>query len=145
MMLAESVGLLIPSQCWSRCDGTDGVHWHAFQKRCPQKLCTSESQKRLVLPRSTNVGGRSHFKHKAKYKDDVIGIRVLGGFLIDFYNHANIIATGQTPYKLKLLEIKSCFKSITDDDEACFKVVLKLGLDRLGSTTATTFCAYVSN
>ena len=56
--------------------------------------------------------------------DDVIGVRVLGGFLLDFYKHANVVAeTGHTPYYKRILfEIKSCFKSVTSDhDEACFK------------------------
>ena len=63
--------------------------------------------------------------------DDVIGVRVLGGFLLDFYKHANVVAeTGHTPYYKRILfEIKSCFKSVTSDhDEACFKAVIKLGL-----------------
>ena len=66
--------------------------------------------------------------YETKYKDDVIGVRIAGGFLLDFYKYANIIETGRTPYNRVLLEIKSCFKSVTND-EANFKAVCKLGLD----------------
>jgi hypothetical protein len=67
---------------------------------------------------------------EAKYKDDLIGVRIVGGFLLDFYQHANIIETGHTPYKRMLLEIKSCFKSVpVTDDEANFKAIFQLGLD----------------
>lgn len=56
---------------------------------------------------------------------------VLGSFLLDFYKHAHVVETGHsTPYKRMLLEIKSCFKSVTDD-EANFAAVFELGLDYL--------------
>ena len=76
----------------------------------------------FALKKGANSG------QEAKYKDDLIGVRVVGGFLLDFHKHAHIIETGHTPYNRVLLEIKSCFKSVTDD-EACFKAVFKLGLD----------------
>ena len=78
----------------------------------------------FALKKEANVA------HEAKYKDDVIGVRIVGGFLLDFYKYANIIETGHNPrpYKRMLLEIKSCFKSVVDN-EANFKAVFKLGLD----------------
>ena len=69
--------------------------------------------------------------YEAKYKDDVIGVRIVGGFLLDFYKYANIIETGRTPYKRMLLEIK-----------------MKLISRRFSSwalTIATNLYAYVSN
>jgi len=63
-----------------------------------------------------------------KYKNELIGVRLLGFFLLDFYKHSNVVEIGLIPYKRILLEIKSCFKSVTANDEANFKAVFDLGL-----------------
>jgi hypothetical protein len=67
----------------------------------------------------------------AKYLDEVIGVRILGFFLLDFYTHSNVHRIGLIPYKRILREIISCFDSfevLATDDEAKFKAVFDLGL-----------------
>jgi hypothetical protein len=65
-----------------------------------------------------------------KSLDEVIGVRVLGFFLLDFYTHSNVHRIGLIPYKRILREILSCFavSVIDDSDEAKFKAVFDLGL-----------------
>ena len=61
----------------------------------------------------------------AKYRDDLVGVRVLGFFILDFYQHPRI---GLIPYHRLVREVLSCFRKSVKDDEAVFKAVFKLGL-----------------
>jgi hypothetical protein len=64
----------------------------------------------------------------AKYLDELVGVRVLGFFLLDFYNHSDVHQIGLIPYKRLLREIISCFSVSVTDDEALYKAVFDLGL-----------------
>jgi hypothetical protein len=66
----------------------------------------------------------------AKYLDELVGVRVLGFFLLDFYKHCNVLQIGLIPYKRLLREVISCFAvvSVVTDDEVVFKAVFNLGL-----------------
>ena len=64
----------------------------------------------------------------AKYRDELVGVRVLGFFLLDFYKHSNYHRIGLIPYKRLVWEVLSCFKVSVTDNEAVFKAVFKLGL-----------------
>jgi hypothetical protein len=64
----------------------------------------------------------------AKYLDELVGVRVLGFFLLDFYKHSNVHQIGLIPYKRLLREIISCFAVSVTDDEAQMKAVFDLGL-----------------
>ena len=64
----------------------------------------------------------------AKYLDQLVGVRVLGFFLLDFYKHSNVHQFGLIPYKRLLREVISCFVVSVTDDEATFKAVFDLGL-----------------
>ena len=64
----------------------------------------------------------------AKYLDELVGVRVLGFFLLDFYKHSNVHQFGLIPYKRLLREVTSCFAVSVTDDEATFKAVFDLGL-----------------
>ena len=61
----------------------------------------------------------------AKYRDDLVGVRVLGFFILDFYKHPRI---GLTPYHRLVREVASCFRKSVKDDEAVFKAIFELGL-----------------
>ena len=61
----------------------------------------------------------------AKYRDELVGVRVLGFFLLDFYEHSQI---GLIPYKRMVREVLSCFSVSVTDNEAIFKAVFELGL-----------------
>ncbi|KAG6818835.1 hypothetical protein H0H93_001211, partial [Arthromyces matolae] len=46
----------------------------------------------------------------AAYQNELIGIRVLGFFLLDFYKHAHDGYLGTAPYTRMVLETKSCLR-----------------------------------
>ena len=64
----------------------------------------------------------------AKYMDELVGVRVLGFFLLDFYKHSEAHKFGLIPYKRLLWEVISCFAVSVTDDEAPIKAVFDLGL-----------------
>ena len=64
----------------------------------------------------------------ANYLDELVGVRVLGFFLLDFYKHSNVHQFGLIPYKRLLREVLSCFTVSLTDDEATFEAVFDLGL-----------------
>jgi hypothetical protein len=64
----------------------------------------------------------------AKYRDELVGVRVLGGFLLDFYKYSNYYQFGLIPYKRLVLEVISCFRVSVTDDEAVHEAIFKLGL-----------------
>jgi len=64
----------------------------------------------------------------AKYRDELVGVRVLGFFLLDFYKHSNYHQIGLIPYKRLVREVLSCFAVSVTDNEAVFKAVFELGL-----------------
>ena len=64
----------------------------------------------------------------AKFLDELIGVRVLGFFLLDFYKHSNVHQFCLLPYKRLVREVISCFAVSVTDDEATFKAVFDLGL-----------------
>jgi hypothetical protein len=63
----------------------------------------------------------------AKYRDELVGVRVLGFFLLDFHKHSNYHQIGFIPYERLVQEVLSCF-AVSVDVEAIFKAVFKLGL-----------------
>ena len=64
----------------------------------------------------------------AKYMDELVGVRVLGYFLLDFYKHSNVHQFGLISYKRLLREVILCFAVSVNDNEATFKAVFDLGL-----------------
>ena len=65
----------------------------------------------------------------SKYLDELVGVRVLGFFLLDFYKHSNVHQKiGLIPYKRLLRQVTSCFAVSVTDDEDTFKAVFDLGL-----------------
>lgn len=64
----------------------------------------------------------------AKYRDELVGVRVLGFFLLDFYKHSNYHQIGLIPYNRLVREVISCFRVSVTEDEAVFKAVFELGL-----------------
>ena len=60
-----------------------------------------------------------------KYRDDLVGVRVLGFFILDFYKQPRI---GLIPYHRLVREVSSCFRKLATDDEAVFKAIFELGL-----------------
>ena len=64
----------------------------------------------------------------AKYRDELVGVRVSGFFLLDFYQHSNYHRIGLIPYKRLVLEVIFSFAISETDDEAIFKAVFELGL-----------------
>jgi hypothetical protein len=62
----------------------------------------------------------------AKYLDELVGVRVLGFFLLDFYKHSDIHRISFIPYKRLLREVILCFA--VSDDEVPIKAVFDLGL-----------------
>ena len=63
---------------------------------------------------------------KAKYNDPLIGIRLLGFFLKDFWDHAHDGYLGSTPYARMVVEITSCLSK--SDDKAIYDALVELGL-----------------
>ena len=60
----------------------------------------------------------------SKYLDELVGVRVLGFFLLDFYKHSDIHRISLIiPYKRLLREVTSCFAVSVTDDEAPIKAV----------------------
>jgi len=64
----------------------------------------------------------------AKYRDELVGVRVLGFFLLDFYKYSNHHQIGLIPYKRLVREVISCFAVSVNDNQAVFKAVFDLGL-----------------
>ena len=64
----------------------------------------------------------------AKYRDELVGARVLGLFLLDFYKHSNYHQIGLIPYKRLVREVISYLAVSVTDDEAVFKTAFELGL-----------------
>ena len=64
----------------------------------------------------------------AKYRDELVSVRVLGFFLLDFYKHSDYHPICLFPYKRLVREVLSCFAVSVTDDEAEFKAVFELGL-----------------
>ena len=62
----------------------------------------------------------------AKYMDELVGVRVVGFFLLDFYKHSNRF--GLIAYKRLLREVISCFRVSVSDNEAIYKAIFDLGL-----------------
>jgi hypothetical protein len=78
-----------------------------------------------------------------KSLDEVIGVRVLGFFLLDFYTHSNVHRIGLIPYKCILREITLCFDSLRYQHPT-----MKLNSRRFStwaSDITSIFWAYVSN
>ena len=63
---------------------------------------------------------------KAKYNDPLIGIRLLGFFLKDFWDHAHDGYLGSNPYTRMVTEITSCLNK--PDDKATYYALVELGL-----------------
>ncbi|KAG6826820.1 hypothetical protein H0H92_014290 [Tricholoma furcatifolium] len=70
---------------------------------------------------------RKQVKGTAASRDPLIGIRVLGFFLLDFLGPASYRALGSAPYLRVALEAKSCLGKDTADERSC--ALQKLGLD----------------
>ncbi|KAF8345054.1 hypothetical protein F5887DRAFT_1197645 [Amanita rubescens] len=62
----------------------------------------------------------------ARYNDPLVGIRLLGFFLKDFWDHAHDWYLGSTPYSRMVLEIASCLDK--GDDKAIYDTLVQLGL-----------------
>jgi hypothetical protein len=65
------------------------------------------------------------FVKPAKYQNEVVGVRVLGFFLLDFYKHSNFHQINLIQYNHLVGEILSCF---VGSDEPIFKAVFELGV-----------------
>jgi hypothetical protein len=63
---------------------------------------------------------------KAKYNDPLIGLRLLGFFLKDFWDHAHDGYLGSTPYARMVVEITSCLSK--SDNKAIYDALVELGL-----------------
>jgi hypothetical protein len=84
-------------------------------------------------------------KRPAKYKDELIGVRVLGFFLLDFYKYSNLNQFGLTPYKRLVQEVISCFRVSVTDDEAVHEAVFKLGLSYRNHLMRVCECTKCTN
>lgn len=60
-----------------------------------------------------------------KYQDELIGARVLGFFLLDFWERPDTL---QIAYQRLLLEVTSCIELSQTDSEAVFQRLFDLGL-----------------
>ena len=79
---------------------------------------------RLLL-QAENTALNDTSRAKAKYNDPLIGIRLLGFFLKDFWDHAHDGYLGSNPYARMVTEITSCLKT---DDTATYDALVELGL-----------------
>jgi len=62
----------------------------------------------------------------AKYNDPLVGIRLLGFFVKDFWDHAHDGYLGSAPYARIVTEIASCLSK--PDGEATYDALVQLGL-----------------
>ena len=63
----------------------------------------------------------------SKYRNELVGVRILGFFLLDFYKHS-YHQIGLIPYQRLLKEVISCFRVSVNDNEAIFMAIYQLGL-----------------
>ena len=78
----------------------------------------------LLLAEETALKESS--RTKAKYNDPLIGIRLLGFFLMDFWDHARDGYLGSAPYARMVKEIISC--NMGPGDNATYDALVELGL-----------------
>src|SRR5258708_4595777 len=61
----------------------------------------------------------------AKYNDSIIAVRVLGFFILDFWEHRNTFRHGYTAYLRLILEVGSCWddeprRQMTEDEDMAY-------------------------
>ena len=79
-----------------------------------------------TLLQAENTALNDPSRTKAKYNDPLIGIRLLGFFLKDFWDHAHDGYLGSNPYARMVTEITSCLNK--PDDKAAYDALVELGL-----------------
>ena len=79
-----------------------------------------------TLLQAENTALQDPSRTKAKYNDPLIGIRLLGFFLKDFWDHAHDGYLGSNPYTRMVTEITSCLNN--PDDKATYDALVELGL-----------------
>ena len=78
----------------------------------------------LLQGENTALKDPSHTK--AKYNDPLIGIRLLGFFIKDFWDHAHDGYLGSNLYARMVMEITSCLNK--PDNKAIYDTLIGLGL-----------------
>ena len=77
-----------------------------------------------TLLQAENTALKDPSRTKAKYNDPLIGIRLLGFFLKDFWDHAHDSYLGSNPYARMVTEITSCINK--PDDKATYDALVDL-------------------
>lgn len=67
-----------------------------------------------------------------KYQDHLIAVRVLGLFLIDFYDYSATHSLLKIPFKRLLSEVESCFGAPVTEDESQFNAAQHAKIFHLG-------------
>ena len=79
-----------------------------------------------TLLQAENTALRDPSRTDAKYNDPLIGIRLLGFFVKDFWDHTHDGYLGSAPYARIVTEIASCLSK--PDGEATYDALVQLGL-----------------
>ncbi|KAF9029882.1 hypothetical protein BDZ89DRAFT_1064982 [Hymenopellis radicata] len=99
------------------------------------KYITLDAQGRSVWPLLLAAEATALKEPASRYRDNLIGVRVLGFFLLDFWNHEHQHSFGLIPYHCLRLEIASCFVikdaviGSPEETVAQHEKVCQLGLD----------------
>lgn len=67
-----------------------------------------------------------------KYQDHLIAVRVLGLFLIDFYDYSATHSLLMIPFKRLMSEVESCFGAPVTEDESQFNAAQHAKIFHLG-------------
>jgi hypothetical protein len=79
-----------------------------------------------TLPQAENTALKDPSCTKTKYNDPLIGIRLLGFFLKDFWDHAHDGYLRSNLYAHMVMAITSCLNKL--DDKATYDTLIELGL-----------------
>ena len=79
-----------------------------------------------TLLQAENTALKDPSRTQAKYNDPLIGIRLLGFFLKDFWDHAHDGYLGSLPYARMVREIVSCLNK--PDNKSIYDALVELGL-----------------